>query len=311
MGKSAASVTVNVFPGGFNWGLYVGIEKRLFARHGVGVNLVGTPNSVTQMTEFAEGKFEIAITAVDNVVAYVEGQGEAPIGPQGEFCAVMGSDNGFLSLMAAPDVECIADFAGRTLSVDALTTGYAFVLYDILKRNGVRAGDYEVRRVGGMIQRYESLLVGNEAGTLLSAPYNAIAANDGLRELVKASTAIGPYQGNVAAVRRPWAQANADKVVAFIRGYREAIAWLYDFAHRSEAVKILLRNLPQMTAEVAERSYTLLLDPADGFFRDCRIDAEGMRCVLRLRSAYGLPKKELADVGKYCDFRYYDEATCM
>ena len=118
-------LTVNVFPGGFNWGLYVGRDKGFFADHGIAVEVQGTPNSVTQMTDFSQGKFDIAMTAVDNVVAYVEGQGEAPIGPQPEFFAFMGSDTGFLSLVTAPDVKAIADLKGRTLSVDALTTGYA------------------------------------------------------------------------------------------------------------------------------------------------------------------------------------------
>ena len=80
-------VTVNVFPGGFNWGLYVGQDKGFFAEGGIAIEMQGTPNSVTQMTEFSRGKFDIAMTAVDNIVAYVEGQGEAPIGPQGDFMA--------------------------------------------------------------------------------------------------------------------------------------------------------------------------------------------------------------------------------
>jgi NMT1/THI5 like protein len=98
-------VTVNVFPGGFNWGLYVGQDKGFFAEHGIRVEIQGTPNSVTQMTDFARGKFEIAMTAIDNIVAYVEGQGEAPIGPQPDFAAVMGSDSGFLSLVASPSIS--------------------------------------------------------------------------------------------------------------------------------------------------------------------------------------------------------------
>lgn len=309
MEGNISPLSVNVFPGGFNWGLYVGIDKGFFDGHGIDITVLGTPNSVTQMTEFSQGQFEIAMTAVDNVVAYVEGQGEAPIGPQPEFCAVMGSDNGFLSVVGRSDIERITDFAGKTLSVDALTTGYAFVLYDILQRNGLGMADYELRRVGGMIQRYESLLAGNEAGTLLSAPYNAIATDNGLRELVKASAVNGPYQGNVAAVRRSWARDNRDKVVAFIRGYREAIAWLYEPTHRAEAIAILRRNLPQMTATVAEQSHALLLDPADGFFRDCRINEAGMACVLRLRSTYGEPKRQLTDIGKYCDLSYFQQAV--
>jgi ABC-type nitrate/sulfonate/bicarbonate transport system substrate-binding protein len=306
--SSLPELTVNVFPGGFNWGLYAGIDKGFFAAHGVTVRVLGTPNSVTQMTELSEGKFDIAMTAVDNIVAYVEGQGEAPIGPQPEFFAFMGSDTGFLSVVGSPAIGSIEDFAGRMLSVDALTTGYAFVLYEILRRHGLDRDAYRLRRVGGMVQRLNSLVAGNEDGTLLSAPYNLLAKEKGLRPLVKATAVLGRYQGNVAAARRSWAKANADVVVAFIRGYRQSIAWLYDPAHRAEALDILARNVPNMTQELAEASYAELLDPQDGFFRDCAIDMQGLARVLELRSRYADPKKQLTDALKYCDLSYYERA---
>jgi ABC-type nitrate/sulfonate/bicarbonate transport system substrate-binding protein len=302
-------ITVNVFPGGFNWGLYVAIDRGLFARHGLDVTIEGTPNSVAQMTGLAEGRFEIAMTAVDNIVAYVEGQGEAPIGAQPEFFAFMGSDSGFLSLVSRPEIARVSDFSGRTLSVDAMTTGYAFVLLEILRRNGLEQGAYNVRRVGGMVQRFNSLRDRNEDGTMLSAPYNLLAKDHGLTELVKATAVLGPYQGNVAAARRAWASRNEAQVIGFIRGYREAIAWLYEPAHRDEAIAILLRNLPQMPGAVADASFVELLSPADGFFRDCDISLEGMRCVLALRSRYGSGARPFMDPMKYCDLRYYRSAV--
>jgi ABC-type nitrate/sulfonate/bicarbonate transport system substrate-binding protein len=301
-------LTVNVFPGGFNWGLYAGIDKGFFRAHGIAVRVVGTPNSVTQMTELSQGKFDIAMTAVDNIVAYVEGQGEAPIGPQPEFFAFMGSDSGFLSLVGSARIERIADFAGKMLSVDALTTGYAFVLYEVMRRHGLERSAYDLRRVGGMVQRLNSLIDGNEEGTLLSAPYNLLAKAKGLRPLVKATSVLGRYQGNVAAARRSWAKENAESVVAFIRGYRESIAWLYEAAHRVEAVEILVRNVPGMTPELADASYAELLDPQDGFFKYCNIDLAGLECVLELRTRYAESKKELRDPLKYCDLAYYQRA---
>jgi len=301
-------LTVNVFPGGFNWGLYAGIDKGFFRALGISVRVLGTPNSVTQMTELSQGKFDIAMTAVDNIVAYVEGQGEAPIGAQPEFFAFMGSDTGFLSVVGSPSIGRIEDFAGRMLSVDALTTGYAFVLYEILRRRGFDRDAYTLRRVGGMVQRLNSLVAGNEDGTLLSAPYNLLAKAKGLRPLVKATSVLGRYQGNVAAARRSWAKVNADNVVAFIRGYKQSIAWLYEPAHRAEALDILIRNVPNMTQELAEASYAELLDPQDGFFRDCAIDMEGLANVLDLRSRYAEPKKQLSDAMKYCDLTYYQRA---
>ena len=302
-------ITVNVFPGGFNWGLYVAIDRGLFARHSLDVTIQGTPNSIAQMTELAEGRFEIAMTAVDNIVAYVEGQGEAPIGAQPEFFAFMGSDSGFLSLVSRPEVARVSDFSSRTLSVDAMTTGYAFVLFEILRRSGLERGDYHVRRVGGMLQRFDSLRHGNEDGTLLSAPYNILAKDCGLTELVKATAVLGPYQGNVAAARRSWASRNEAQVIAFVRGYREAIEWLYDPAHRGEAIAILMRNVPQMPKPVAEASFVELLSPADGFFRGCNISLEGLQCVLDLRSRYGGGPQPLTDPTKYCDLRYYRSAV--
>jgi hypothetical protein len=63
-----------------------------------------------------------------------------------------------------------------------------------------------------------------------------------------------------------------------------------------------------MTQELADASYAELLDPQDGFFRDCAIDMQGLARVLELRSRYAEPKKQLTDALKYCDLSYYERA---
>ena len=307
-GQAVDEVTVNVFPGGFNWPSFVGVEKGFFERNGVRVMLQETPNSVAQMTGLAEGKFDIAITAVDNIVAYAEGQGEAAIGAQPEFFAFMGSDSGFLSLVADPEIRSFADLRGRTFSVDARTTGYAFVLFDMLRRNGLSQKDYRIETVGGMVQRWDALQKKKQDATLLSTPFNILAKQQHFNQLAQAVDEIGPYQGNVAATRRSWAQGNRSKVMAFIRGYAEAIDWLYDRSNREESIRILLRNLPQMTPELAQRSYEELLDPKYGFFRKGQMSLQGLRTVLALRTRYAEPKKNLAEPMKYYDPSYYDAA---
>ena len=309
-GSGLSTLTVNVFPGGFNWGLYVGRDKGFFSGHGIAIEIRDTRDSASQMTDLAAGKFNIAMTAVDNIVAYVEGQGQAPIGPQPDFFAFMGSDSGFLSLVSVPEVNAVADLKGKLLSVDAMATGYAFVLYEILRRSGLdkECGDYGIVGAGGMVQRWTALRERRNDGTLLSAPYNLIARRSGFTELVKAVDVIGPYQGNVAAARRSWASCNSDSVTGFIRGYRELIAWLYNDVNRAEAIAILLQNLPQMTPDVAEGSYGELLHRTFGFFRNCEINAEGLACVLDLRSRYARPKKRLGSPEKYIDRQYFAAA---
>jgi NMT1/THI5 like len=85
----------------FNWPLWVAQEKRYFAKGSIEVKLTPTPNSVFQLTNLIEGKFDIGVTVIDNVVAYMEGQGEAPVSIQPDLFVSMGGDNGLLSLASA------------------------------------------------------------------------------------------------------------------------------------------------------------------------------------------------------------------
>jgi ABC-type nitrate/sulfonate/bicarbonate transport system substrate-binding protein len=73
LGQNLEPVSVIVFPGGFNWPIWVAQEKGYFAKGGIEVKLTPTPNSVFQLTGLIEGKFDIAATAIDNVIAYMEG----------------------------------------------------------------------------------------------------------------------------------------------------------------------------------------------------------------------------------------------
>src|SRR5947207_4580872 len=61
------------FSGSSNWPIFVAQEKGLFARHGVEAGLMAAPGSATQLARLIEGRIEIAMTAMDNVVAYEEG----------------------------------------------------------------------------------------------------------------------------------------------------------------------------------------------------------------------------------------------
>jgi ABC-type nitrate/sulfonate/bicarbonate transport system substrate-binding protein len=298
---------VIVFPGGFNWPIWAAQEKGFFTRNGVDVKITLTPNSVFQLTGLIEGRFDIAMTAIDNLVAYREGQGEAQIeGP--DLVAVMGGDNGFLRLVAVPDVKTIGELRGRTVSVDARTTGYAFVLFELLDRGGLREPAYKVERAGGVLQRYQTLLEKKFDATLLISPFEVQAEARGFNRLANASATLGNYQGLVAGVRQGWAQQNQRAVVGYIRGFVAGVEWLYDPANREEALAILMKNVPTMNRQGAETAYRVLLDPKDGFTRRARIDMEGVRTVLQLRTKWSTAKKPLADPAKYYDGRFYDEA---
>jgi ABC-type nitrate/sulfonate/bicarbonate transport system substrate-binding protein len=304
----AKPIEVNVFPGGFNWPIWVAQEKGFFAKHGVAVNITPTPNSVAQLSGLIDGKFDIAMTAIDNLIAYREGQGEAPKqGP--DLVAVMGADNGFLRLVSVPEVKTIPELRGKTLSVDARTTGYAFVLFEILDRNGLREPAYSVERAGGVVQRFNALMEKKQAGTLLISPFEAQAQARGFNLLADASAALGNYQGLVAGVRKGWADANRRQVVGYIRAYREALAWLYTADNRGEAIAIFRKNLPNASEQAAETAYRILLDPKNGFDRRAEINLAGVQTVIQLREKWAEKPKKLQPAAAYYDGSFFREAA--
>ena len=306
--QNARTVQVIVFPGGFNWPIWVAQEKGMFAKRGLEIKLTPTPNSVFQLTNLIDGKFDIAMTAIDNLIAYREGQGEAPkLGP--DLFAFMGSDSGFLRLVTVPEVKSFADLRGKEVSVDALTTGYAFVLLEILERNGLmKDRDYTTPAAGGVLQRFQALMEKKHAGTLLLSPFEVQAEARGFNRLANAIDVLGRYQGLVGGARKAWADANRGAVVDYIRAYRDAVDWLYAPANREEAIAIFAKNLPQAGRQTAETAYGVLLSPKDGFQKKAQIDLEGVKTVLELRSKYGRPQKLLTDPRTYYDSSFYDEA---
>jgi ABC-type nitrate/sulfonate/bicarbonate transport system substrate-binding protein len=301
-------VNVIVFPGGFNWPIWVAQEKGFFAKHGVAPAITPTPSSAFQLQGLIEGKFDIAMTAIDNLIAYREGQGEAKIdGP--DLVAFMGSDNGFLRLVALPEVRKMEDLRNRTVSVDARTTGYAFVLFEMLARGGLTLDrDYKVERAGGVLQRYQALLEKKHAATLLLSPFEIQAEAKGFNRLGNASDVLGAYQGLVGGARQAWANANRTAVVGYIRAFSDAVDWLYDPRNKDEAIAIFRKNLPSMDEQAAQGAYRVLLSPRDGFQKKAQIDLEGVRTVLAIRSKYAEPKKTLADPARYYDDSFYREA---
>ncbi len=306
--EALETLQVIVFPGGFNWPIWAAQEKGFFAREGLEVKLTPTPSSVFQLTNLIAGKFDIGLTAIDNVIAYQEGQGEALIEGTPDLFAFLGGDNGFLRFVVQPEIQGYADLRGKELSVDALTTGYAFVLRKMLERGGLKEGEFTLVRAGGVLQRWEALKEKKHAGTLLITPFEIIAQAQGFRLLGSAIDVLHRYQGLVGAARRSWAKTNAGQLTGFIRAYLAGLAWLYDRANKAEALEILQKNVRGMTPDLAEKTYNVLLAPTGGFYPTARLDVEGIRTVLRLRSEYGRPQKDLTDPARYYDLSYYERA---
>lgn len=272
------------------------------------VKLTYMRNSVELVQDLTSNKYDIAIAGIDNLIAYQEGQSGVKLEQQPDMFAFMGYDSGLLSLMTQPEIKSVQDLKGKTVSVDAMNTGFAFMLRELIARGGLKENEVNFVSVGGTAERYEALLAGKQDGTLLKAPFNLLAKSHDMNEVATAD-ALGGYQGTVGLARYSWAKLHEAALVDFIRGYLAGLNWAYDAKNRRAAEALLIKNIPDMTPELAKQSYDLLFAKEDGLYRDGALNMQGIETVLILREKYATPKKELGKPEKYVDRSYYEKAV--
>lgn len=301
---------INTFPGAINLPLWVGTAQGFFAARDIEIEMVMTPNSVEQLTGLALGKFDIAMTAIDNIVAYREKQGEVPAEGDTEFFAFMGSDDAFLRLVVQPDIQSFDDLRGKILTVDAMTTGFAFVLRRMLALNGVdEEKEIEWMSTGGVLQRWQAMMENPEQkGTLQVTPFEVLGAPKGHHILARASDILDSYQGLVGGARITWAQENAETLAGFIAAYLDAVAWCFADGNREESIDLITANMPQMSRDVANAACEVFLDPGTGFQRDGSFDMPGIETVLDLRREFGPAPDDLHGPAHYIDTTYLEMA---
>jgi ABC-type nitrate/sulfonate/bicarbonate transport system substrate-binding protein len=291
------------FPGLSNYPIFAAQHKDWFAKQGIAVDLIYTPNSEAQREGLAKNDFQIIHTAADNAVAMVELD-------KADAIIVTGGDNGFNRIIAQPEINSLFDLRGKTVVVDAPNTAYALLLYKALKDAGVGRGDFSVNPVGGTTQRIEAMLKDKDhaAAAVINVPFNFRLLAAGMKDLGSATRSIGAYQAGSVVVMREWAEANSDSLVRYLRAIIAGRRWLLDPANKAEAIQLAVDQV-KLPPEVAARSYAYVTDPSEGFSKDAQFDMEGFKNVLKLRAEIegqwgGKPPAP----DKYFDLSYYNKA---
>ncbi len=168
-------------------------ERRgLYADHGVEVETVRTRSSTEQRERMMSDDCDVALTAIDNLIAWNAGGDDLRLVGQVERTTV-------LDLVAG--VERIEDLRGATLAVDAVDTGFAIVLRKILRDHGLDSADYTLLAAGGIQQRCDAITGGRAAAGLLGPPWSDQALAQGLHRLITVEAALPGFPGIGVAVR--------------------------------------------------------------------------------------------------------------
>ena len=267
-----------------------------FAAEGFEVDVTATPNSTDQMRGLSQGKFDIASTAFDNVLAWSGKEGA-------EIVAIAQiSDKTVLPVFVRPEIKAWSDLKGKKLAADAVDTAFALVLRRILLANGLdmTKGDYELVALGATGARLESMIKGETFAAILTPPFDIKATDAGMRRIGDSKEVLPDYPNTVLAVNREWAQKNRDTLIAYLRAWLKGMSWVKDTANREAAIKMvgaeLKLNPKQATESVEELSTSGTLN------------LPGLQVVLDLRNQFGFKLNKGDKLPVYYDAAYFNAA---
>ncbi len=278
------TLRVCTFSGASSLPLLAAEELDLFTKAGLDVELVQTRSSDELMAGLLDGGFQIVHAAPDNYIAWRDRTGA-------EILAWIGGTSGPIALVARPEITGIEDLRGRSIGVDAPTSGFVSVLRKLLRSAGLGPDDVTFEIVGATHLRATALRDGRIDASMLTLPWSAAIERDGFRILADARVAIPRLQGSSGGSLRSWLEAEPDTADAYLRAIVAALTWLQHPDHATQTREIIARRY-DIEADLAETVRTAFVDPVNGWPPSALVDPVGMAAVCALRAENGDPPRE-------------------
>ncbi|MPZ86927.1 MAG: hypothetical protein GEU81_02425 [Nitriliruptorales bacterium] len=200
---------------------------------GLALDVELAQGSRAQMEGLLAGRWDLAHTNADNVMKF------RALGHPDLFIFLVIDRGMAQKLIGQPHIRDWEDLRGGPVGVDAPDSGYAFVLYELLRRHGLRRDDYEVVPIGATVYRLHALQRGEINAGLLSHHHEATALDDGFHILADTRDYFGTHAGVTAAATYPWAERNEEALLGYTRALFAAAKWTQDPANHEEVVKVV------------------------------------------------------------------------
>ncbi|EFX01712.1 hypothetical protein CMQ_8178 [Grosmannia clavigera kw1407] len=232
-------------------------------------NLV--PNSVSAFNSLLDGDYDILTATVDNALNYRFNKAEN--------VTVLGQlDQGpDLVVASIPSITAFSQLKGKPIMVDSPTSGYAYLLQDVLSANGLELanGDYYFMTVGGTATRYAALTSGALANgsaayaTILNYPFTvegaALAAAEAPTVLARVSDLVAPITSSAFTVSETAlaSSATASLLTSFLAAMHGANRFLLDSANQDCSIAAIAAQVG-ITSAVAASEYSSAVNTVSG-----------------------------------------------
>lgn len=253
---------------------YFGVEKGIYAKHGVDLEFVtflkGGPEIIaaaaSQQVDFGSLGTPILTGISRGIPIKVVG---APALKGQEFV-----------LLGRNDVACIADLKGKTVAVSSVGGGQSQALRYILRAHGLKEDDVKVIAYGAAPNGYLSLTSGQVAAVVLSEPNVSRVVVEGAGKiLAEAVDYFGRYQHSYVFASKKFIAEHPEAITRYFEADREALRYAKTHLDELSSYGQAKLNLDaKILGKVFERNVdkwdeSLTVDP-EGLFNAVRIVQE-------------------------------------
>ncbi len=276
-------------------------RKGFFAREGLAVTMVPLMGTTHMVAALDKGDVDATGTALPYMIqAVLKGSDAAAV--------IGGVANTIYSLIAKPGIQTIADLKGKVVALSAPPDTITLSTRVLLAKGGLKDGDYRTKQIIGSTQRGDCLTSGVCDAVPLGQPDDIVFQDKGFRKLGDSLEVMPNLQFNVIAVRRSWAAAHKDVVVALARAYGATFRYMRDPAYRADVTKIVV-EITGANEQVARAVLALYYEPDRGVMpKQGEINMAGVEKVVALLADAGQIGKPVPAVDRFVDLQYLQAA---
>jgi NitT/TauT family transport system substrate-binding protein len=237
---------------GLHAALWVAEEKGFLRKNGIDPEVIVTGQGGNAgISALLANDIQIVNSAGDVLVAAtIQG---------GDTVMIAGVVNkGLQRLVTKPEIKTPAELKSKRIGVTRVGAISHSVLLMMLQRWKMTVNDVQVMQLGSSPNMIASMDKGGIDGAVLTIPSMFVAEDRGYRVLLDMADTDIYYLHTMVATTRQYIKNNRDKVLRFLRGYVEGIAFVKQ--NKKESIDIVRKKLrlgPEQTRNL-ERSLDLL-----------------------------------------------------
>ena len=215
--------------------MWVAEQKGLFRKHGIDAEVIITGQGGTAgISALLANDIQIVSSAGDLLVAAALRGGDTVM-------AAGVVNKGLQRILTKPEIKNPADLKGKRVGVTRIGAVSHVVLQMMLQRWKMSLNDVQVMQVGSSPNMLVSLDKNGIDAAVLTIPSMFVAEDRGYRVLIDMADTDIYYLHTMIGTTRSYIKANRDKVVRFLKGFLEGLAYVKQ--NKKESLEIVKKKL--------------------------------------------------------------------